>query len=106
MSYRTKDLSLMRNQWNWQLPNWPHFCYDAKKMTQSEKKFLLSAGSSIAFLKNIDEKEYNQFAVEILSSEGIESSKIEGELLDRESLQSSIKKHFGLTPSLKKEPRR
>lgn len=32
----------------------------------------------------------------------MESSKIEGEILDRESLQSSIKKHFGLETTLKK----
>ena len=38
----------------------------------------------------------------MLSSEGLESSKIEGEILDRESLQASIKKHFGLI-SIKKE---
>ena len=44
--------------------------------------------------------------MEILSIEGAESSKIEGEILDRESLQSSIKRHFGLQPTLKKEPRK
>ncbi len=35
--------------------------------------------------------------------EGLESSKIEGEILDRESLQSSIKQHFGLKVVRKQE---
>jgi Fic family protein len=83
-------------QWNWQLENWPHFTYKADKVIPREKQFLLGVGSSFPFLKNIGETEYNQFIVEILSIEGLESSKIEGEILDRESLQSSIKQHFGL----------
>src|SRR5437762_13522191 len=82
--------------WNWQLPDWPKFSYDSNRITQQEKQFLLGVGSSFAFLKNIDKEEYNQFIVEILSVEGLESSRIEGEILDRESLQSSIKQHFGM----------
>lgn len=87
--------------WNWELPDWPKFSCDPYQFAQKEKQFLLGAGSAFAFLKNTDKQEYNQFIVEILSSEGLESSKIEGEILDRESLQSSIKRHFGLTPSRK-----
>lgn len=90
-------------RWNWQLPNWPQFSYDSDRISQKERQFLLGVGSAFAFLKNIDEKEYNQFVVEILSSEGLESSKIEGEILDRESLQSSIKQHFGLKTAHKRE---
>lgn len=88
--------------WNWELPSWPNFAYDRLMLIPKEKHFLLGSGSTHAFLKNISREEYAQFAVEILSQEGMESSKIEGELLDRESLQSSIQKHFGLaTPQLK-----
>jgi Fic family protein len=94
--------------WNWQLPNWPNFICDFKRIAQQEKKFLLESGSSSAFLKNLEKKERNQFVVEILSLEGLESSKIEGEILDRKSLQSSIKRNFGIQPSdkdLNKESR-
>lgn len=89
--------------WNWQLPEWPQFIYDPAQISQKERQFLLGIGSAFAFLKNIGTQEYNQFVVEILSSEGLESSKIEGEMLDRESLQSSIKQHFGLNPNRKQE---
>lgn len=82
--------------WNWELPDWPRFSYDSDQISHKEKKFLLGVGSACAFLKSIDEQEYHQFVVEILSLEGLESSRIEGEFLDRESLQSSIKQHFGL----------
>ena len=90
--------------WNWELPNWPRFDYNSEQIAQIERQFLLSVGSAFAYLKTIDEQEYNGFIVEILSLEGLGSSKIEGEILDRESLQSSIKQHFGLQNSPKKQP--
>lgn len=88
-------------RWNWQLSDWPKFSYDPLTISSKEKQFLLQVGSASAFLKNIEQPEYHRFVVEILSSEGIESSKIEGEILDRESLQSSIKQHFGIQPRKK-----
>lgn len=82
--------------WNWELPEWPQFSYEKKLIALQEKEFLLKAGNASAYLKSIEEHEYNRFVVEILSNEGVESSKIEGEILDRESLQASIKRHFGI----------
>ncbi len=82
--------------WNWELPNWPRFSFDPSRLEGMEKQFLMGVGSSLAFVKSIEETDYHKYVVEILSTEGVESFKIEGEFLDRESLQSSIKKHFGL----------
>lgn len=90
-------------RWNWQLPDWPKFTYDPAPIVQKDRQFLLGSGNALAFLKNIEKDERNRFIIEILSLEGIESSKIEGEILERESLQSSIKKHFGLDGNIKKE---
>lgn len=89
--------------WNWQLPDWPQFKYNLDRIAQKERQFLLEVGGACAFLKNLAEQEYSQFVVEILSLEGLESSRIEGEILDRESLQSSIKQHFSLKTSYKQE---
>lgn len=92
--------------WNWELPEWPNFIYDFSRISQQEKQFLLEIGSGTAFLKTIAEEERHQFIVEMLSSEGLESSKIEGELLDRKSLQSSIKCCFGIQIDHKKEEKK
>lgn len=89
--------------WNWELSDWPRFSYDPEKISQKERQFLMGVGRTFAFLKSINEQEYNQFLVEIISLEGLESSRIEGEILDRESLQSSIKQHFGLKTDRKRE---
>lgn len=83
--------------WNWELPNWPHFQCDFHRILPQERQFLQGVGGEFAFLKNLASQEKYQFVVEILTTEGIESSKIEGEILDRESMQSSIRKHFGLS---------
>lgn len=85
--------------WNWELPNWPQFNYHLDQIAPKEKQFLLEVDNACAFLKNIEDPEYSQFVIEILSLEGVESSRIEGEFLDRESLQSSIKQHFSLRAS-------
>lgn len=89
--------------WNWELPEWPKFKYNPDRIAKVERQFLLGVGSAFAYLKTIDAQEYNRFMVEVLSEEGLESSRIEGEILDRESLQSSIKRHFGLQTPLRKE---
>src|SRR5579871_6184185 len=83
--------------WNWELPDWPKYTYHSDRIAQQERQFLLEVGKAGAFLRSITKDEYHQFVVEILSLEGMESSRIEGEILDRESLQSSIKKHFGIS---------
>jgi Fic family protein len=88
--------------WNWELPDWPKFHDDPTQIAYIEKKFLLGVGSSMAYLRTIKDEDRDRFVVEILSLEGIESARIEGEILDRESLQSSIKRQFGM-PTLKKK---
>jgi Fic family protein len=88
--------------WNWELPNWPQFSYDANRLARQEREFLLSVGKAAAFVKTVNKQELDRFIVEILSTEGLQSSKIEGEILDRESLQSSIKQHFGLRAPIKR----
>lgn len=89
--------------WNWELPDWPHFSYNPEQIVQKEREFLLEIGKAYAHVKSIKQADYYQFVVEILSQEGLESAKIEGEILDRESLQFSIKEHFGLNGTGKKK---
>lgn len=82
--------------WNWQQPSWPHFHYSASQLFPIDKQFLQGSGGLLAVLNHFSEGERQQFIVQLLSTEGEESARIEGELLKRESLQSSIRRHFGL----------
>lgn len=88
--------------WNWELPDWPRFTHDSSSLSSLEKKFLLGTGGVFAVLKHLNEENKKDFIVEILSDEGVNSAEIEGEILERESLQSSIRQHFGLSGKSKR----
>ncbi|NGX35028.1 MAG: Adenosine monophosphate-protein transferase SoFic [Candidatus Anoxychlamydiales bacterium] len=93
-------------KWNWQLEKWSEFIYDSSIIEDFEKEFLQALGGSSAVLKLLEEEEKKRFIVEILCSEGLKSAEIEGEILKRDSLQSSIQKHFGFIKDRKSIPLR
>jgi len=82
--------------WNWQQADWPHFTYDHKALEGLEAQFLRNAGESLGAFKHVSEGDKNRLKVELISEEALKTSKIEGEILDRDSLQSSIGKQFGI----------
>lgn len=83
-------------KWIWQLPNWPQFTFDPGRFTHGEREFHRNAGLIIGSLAAVSADEVNELRVTLLSSEALDTSKIEGEILDRDSVQSSIRKHLGL----------
>jgi Fic family protein len=46
--------------------------------------------------KHLDERDKQQLTIELISNEALQTSEIEGEYLDRDSLQSSIRRQLGL----------
>lgn len=82
--------------WNWQLKNWPDFEFASEVLLSYEKSFLQKAGMLYGSMKHISNESQDELKVMLLSDEAFQTSKIEGEFLDRDSLQSSIRKHFGL----------
>ncbi|MCX2682061.1 Fic family protein [Galbibacter sp. EGI 63066] len=82
--------------WNWQHKDWPGFTYDKEVLTAYEKDFLQKAGILYGSLRHIDNEGQDVLKVMLMSDEAYKTSEIEGELLNKDSLQSSIRKHFGL----------
>ena len=82
--------------WNWQQPDWPLFRWEQEALEGMEKQFLHQAGTVVGALKHIDEDEKVGLTVELISTEAVKTSEIEGDILDRESVQSSIRQNFGL----------
>lgn len=93
---------MARNIWNWQSKKWPNFTYDEDALKALELKFSQNTGTVLGAFKHIDSHEKEQLVIEILSSEAFKTSEIEGEYLDRDSIQSSIKKNLGLKVDKKK----
>jgi Fic family protein len=82
-------------RWNWQLPDWPDFRFDAELIRASEEQFLKGSGVVIGALHHLDADERDGLTIELISQEVVDSSAIEGEILDRASVQSSLARHLG-----------
>ena len=82
---------------NWQLPDWPNFQYDASEIVPFEERFLLSLGKILGAVQHVNTSERDQLRIELLSDEAMKTSAIEGEMLDRQSVQSSLRRHLGLS---------
>ena len=81
--------------WNWQQPDRPNFNWDRSPISAAEEQFLLGAGVAIGTVKHLGQDEHNQLLVEVMSREAVSTSAIEGEVLNRASVQSSILRQLG-----------
>lgn len=82
--------------WNWEKAEWPIFAYDSKALEPLEKQFLLSSGEFIGAFRHIGADEQDTLKVELISEEAVKTSEIEGEILNRDSVQSSLRHQLGL----------
>ncbi len=83
-------------RWNWQQRNWPNFSWNKAVLTKTEERFLLEAGVFVGTVKHLGPADHDQLTVEAMSTEALTTSEIEGEILDRASVQSSIRRQLGL----------
>ena len=83
--------------WIWQHSDWPAFTVDRSRLHPLEARFLHESGRRIGSWRHLDARDQTELRVQWLSTEALETSAIEGESLDRASLQSSIRRHFGLS---------
>ncbi len=83
--------------WNWQKSDWPNFTWNRARLEKAEQEFLLGGGVLVGTVKHLPEEDRQQLTVDAMSTEAVTTSEIEGEILDRASVQSSIRKQLGLT---------
>lgn len=82
--------------WNWQSREWPIFTYDSNALEPLETQFLLQSGEFFGACKHIGPNDQETLKIELISEEAVKTSEIEGELLDRSSVQSSLRQQFGI----------
>ena len=87
---------------NWEQPDWPKFIWNEARLAAAEKEFLLVSGVFIGAIKHLGDEDHNQLTVEAMSIEALTTSEIEGEFLDRASVQSSIERQLGLAADKRK----
>jgi Fic family protein len=83
--------------WNWQKSDWPNFTWSQARLEKAEQQFLVDGGVLLGTVKHLPEEDRQQLTVDAMSTEAVTTSEIEGEILDRASVQSSIRRQLGLT---------
>jgi Fic family protein len=90
--------------WNWQQPDWPQFTYDAAALELLEHRFLLRSGEFIGAFKHIGPGDRDVLKIELIGDEALKTSEIEGELLNRDSVQASLRQQFGIGGDQQRAP--
>ncbi len=88
--------------WNWQHPDWPRFRWSKDRLKKAEEQFLVGGGVILGAVSHLDAESQERLTVEAMTAEAVTSSEIEGEVLDRDSVQSSIRRQLGLQTDARK----
>jgi Fic family protein len=91
-------------KWNWQQKDWPNFSYKLAQLQKFEEEFIYNSGITFGAYKHLSVEEQETLKIELIASEALKTSQIEGEILNRDSLQSSIRRNFGLEHDHRKIP--
>jgi len=86
--------------YNWQHKEWPNFSYKVEKLQEITILFAQEFGLVNGLVLGLNEKLKQETMLEILISEAIKTSEIEGEYMSREDVMSSIKNNLGIKPTL------
>ena len=81
-------------KWNWELPDWPNFKYDAGEFSALESRFLTASGVLLGSYKHLDEDEKTTLRIELMSDEALKTSEIEGEYLNRDRVPALVNPDF------------
>ena len=91
-------------KWNWQQPDWPEFRWESGALAALEGQFLQQSGILIGSVKHLGEDDRAGLTIDIMTGEALKTSEIEGEILNRDSVQSSLRRQFGLETDARRVP--
>ncbi|MES9942695.1 MAG: Fic family protein [Candidatus Thiodiazotropha sp. 6PLUC2] len=77
-------------KWIWQQPDWPDFRYDNRTLNDRELEFRLNSERLAGSFDALPMASQEDATIDLMLSEAIKTSAIEGEDLDRESVRSSL----------------
>lgn len=93
--------------YNWQLKGWPNFTYDVSGVQLSILAFAQETGEVDGLIQGLPDALKQETLLQLMLSEAVKTSEIEGEYLSREDVMSSIRNNLGLndTPVYVKDQR-
>lgn len=90
--------------WNWQQSDWPSFRWDESVLAPLEARFRQNVGEHIGSIKHVDADDRTAILIDMMTGEALKTSEIEGEVLNRDSVQSSLRRQFGLETDHRRIP--
>jgi len=84
----------------WQHKEWPEFTYKVDKLNETAILFAQEFGLVNGLFFGLNEELKQEAVLEVLISEAIKTSEIEGEYISREDVMSSIKNNLGIKPTV------
>jgi Fic family protein len=93
--------------YNWQLPDWPHFTYDVHQIQPVIMALAQEMGEVNGIVMSLPNELKEETLLQLMLSEAVKTSAIEGEFISREDVMSSIRNNLGLNahPVLVKDKR-
>lgn len=91
-------------KWNWQQSDWPNFEWDVAALAASEARFLQQSGVVIGSVKHLGDDDRASLTIDLMTGEALKTSEIEGEILNCDSVQSSLRRQFGLDTDHRRIP--
>jgi Fic family protein len=79
-----------------ELPNWPHFRWDSEALAKQLAAVRLRQGRLIGRMQALGFRQQEEAVLTTLTQDVVKSSEIEGEILDREQVRSSIARRLGM----------
>lgn len=87
---------MIEKKYIWQSNNYPNFIYEIEKLKDLLEELNYYRGVLDGFHKVISKDNLNEIQSKVLLEDALNTSEIEGEILSRESVRSSILKKIGL----------
>lgn len=91
---------------NWQQSDWPHFRYDLAGVDADLLDFAGQVGQVTGLLKALPAPDRDEALVQLMITEAMKTSEIEGQYLSRPDVMSSVRHHLGLAPPPRTAPDR
>jgi Fic family protein len=80
----------------WQLPDWPHFSYNAAALTTALAQVHRAQGQLMGRMAELGMAQREQATLQVLTQEVIKTSEIEGERLNLDAVRSSLARKLGM----------
>ncbi|MDR3093378.1 MAG: Fic family protein [Bacteroidales bacterium] len=87
--------------YNWQSEKWAEFVYNEEIISNNALRLAELSGEVFGIFKTFNSAKQQNEILDIMISEAIKTSEIEGEMLSREDVRSSFLKKLGLTTTIK-----